>query len=102
MRAVYDFVMPNRLASATSPYLRQHADNPVEWYPWGEEALKRALTENKPILLSIGYWACHWSHVLAHESLEDPAVARAWNRRRINLKLDRAARPDLAQPYHTA
>jgi uncharacterized protein YyaL (SSP411 family) len=64
------------LASATSPYLRQHADNPVDWHPWGEEALTLAKDENKPILLSIGYSACHWCHVMAHESFEDPAVAR--------------------------
>ena len=102
MRAVYDFVMPNRLASATSPYLRQHADNPVEWYPWGEEALERAHTENKPILLSIGYSACHWCHVMAHESFEDPAVARAMNERFVNIKVDREERPDLDQIYQTA
>src|SRR5256886_274372 len=102
MRAVYDFVMPNRLASTTSPYLRRHAENPVEWYPWGEEALKRALTENKPILLSIGYSACHWCHVMAHESFEDPAVARAMNERFINIKVDREERPDLDQIYQTA
>ena len=102
MRAVYDFVMPNRLASATSPYLRQHSDNPVEWYPWGEEALERAHTENKPILLSIGYSACHWCHVMAHESFEDPAVARAMNERFVNIKVDREERPDLDQIYQTA
>src|SRR5438552_509060 len=102
MRAVYDFVMPNRLASATSPYLRQHADNPVEWYPWGEEALERAHTENKPILLSIGYSACHWCHVMAHESFEDPAVARAMNERFVNIKVDREERPDIDQIYQTA
>ncbi|TMG97306.1 MAG: DUF255 domain-containing protein, partial [Betaproteobacteria bacterium] len=93
--------MPNRLASATSPYLRQHSDNPVEWYPWGEEALERAHTENKPILLSIGYSACHWCHVMAHESFEDPAVARAMNERFVNIKVDREERPDLDQIYQT-
>ena len=94
--------MPNRLASATSPYLRQHADNPVDWYPWGEEALERAQTENKPILLSIGYSACHWCHVMAHESFEDPAVAQAMNERFVNIKVDREERPDLDQIYQTA
>ena len=71
--------MPNRLSASTSPYLRQHADNPVDWYPWGEEALDRARREDKPILLSIGYSACHWCHVMAHESFEDPAVAAVMN-----------------------
>src|SRR5438093_5635130 len=102
MRAVYDFVMPNRLASATSPYLRQHADNPVEWYPWGEEALERAHTENKPILLSIGYSACHWCHVMAHESFEDPAVAERMNRDFVCVKVDREERPDLDDIYMAA
>ncbi|HEY2815513.1 MAG TPA: thioredoxin domain-containing protein [Casimicrobiaceae bacterium] len=94
--------MPNRLASATSPYLRQHADNPVDWYPWGEEALQRARSENKPILLSIGYSACHWCHVMAHESFEDPGVAQAMNERFVNIKVDREERPDLDQIYQTA
>jgi len=94
--------VPNRLASATSPYLRQHADNPVDWYPWGEEALERARSENKPILLSIGYSACHWCHVMAHESFEDPAVASAMNERFVNIKVDREERPDLDQIYQTA
>ena len=67
--------MPNRLATQNSPYLRQHADNPVDWYPWGAEALKLAREADKPILLSIGYSACHWCHVMAHESFEDPEVA---------------------------
>ena len=67
--------MPNRLARTTNPYLRQHAGNPVDWYPWGAEALTRARTEDKPILLSIGYSACHWCHVMAHESFEDADVA---------------------------
>src|SRR5690348_3474840 len=94
--------MTNRLASATSPYLRQHADNPVDWHPWGEEALILAKTENKPILLSIGYSACHWCHVMAHESFEDPAVAKAMNERFVNIKVDREERPDLDQIYQTA
>ncbi|HEX6138762.1 MAG TPA: thioredoxin domain-containing protein [Casimicrobiaceae bacterium] len=94
--------MPNRLAGATSPYLRQHAANPVDWYPWSEEALTRARTENKPILLSIGYSACHWCHVMAHESFEDPAVAAAMNADFVNIKVDREERPDLDQIYQTA
>jgi uncharacterized protein YyaL (SSP411 family) len=91
--------MSNRLASATSPYLRQHADNPVDWHPWGEEALTLAKDENKPILLSIGYSACHWCHVMAHESFEDPAVAKAMNSAFVNIKVDREERPDLDQIY---
>ena len=94
--------MANRLAGATSPYLRQHAGNPVDWYPWGEEALTRAKRENKPILLSIGYSACHWCHVMAHESFEDPAVATAMNADFVNVKVDREERPDLDQIYQTA
>jgi len=94
--------MANRLAGASSPYLRQHADNPVEWYPWCEEALARARTEDKPILLSIGYSACHWCHVMAHESFEDRAVASAMNAHFINIKVDREERPDLDQIYQTA
>jgi uncharacterized protein YyaL (SSP411 family) len=94
--------MANRLAAATSPYLRQHADNPVDWYPWGEEALTRARTENRPILLSIGYSACHWCHVMAHESFEDPAVAAVMNASFVNVKVDREERPDLDQIYQTA
>ena len=94
--------MPNRLASATSPYLRQHAANPVDWRPWGEEALTLARTQAKPILLSIGYSACHWCHVMAHESFEDPAVAAVMNERFVNIKVDREERPDLDQIYQTA
>jgi len=94
--------MPNRLAGTTSPYLRQHADNPVAWHPWDEEALTLAKTENKPILLSIGYSACHWCHVMAHESFEDPAVAAVMNERFVNIKVDREERPDLDQIYQTA
>jgi uncharacterized protein YyaL (SSP411 family) len=71
--------MPNRLATETSPYLLQHAGNPVDWYPWSPEALQRAKAENKPILLSIGYAACHWCHVMAHESFEDDATAALMN-----------------------
>jgi len=94
--------MPNRLAGATSPYLQQHADNPVDWHPWGEEALARARAENKPILLSIGYSACHWCHVMAHESFEDPDVAAVMNDAFVNIKVDREERPDLDQIYQTA
>jgi uncharacterized protein YyaL (SSP411 family) len=94
--------MANRLAGATSPYLRQHAGNPVDWYPWGEEALAKARAENKPILLSIGYSACHWCHVMAHESFDDPEVARVMNDGFVNVKVDREERPDLDQIYQTA
>ena len=92
----------NRLASETSPYLQQHAANPVDWYPWGADALERARAEDKPILLSIGYSACHWCHVMAHESFEDPAVAEVMNRLFVNVKVDREERPDLDQIYQTA
>ncbi|MEZ4451086.1 MAG: thioredoxin domain-containing protein [Nannocystaceae bacterium] len=89
----------NRLADSRSPYLRQHADNPVEWYPWGEEALARARAEDRPILLSVGYSACHWCHVMAHESFEDPAIAALMNRDFINIKVDREERPDVDAIY---
>ena len=89
----------NRLAQETSPYLRQHADNPVDWYPWGEEAINRARAENLPILLSIGYSSCHWCHVMAHESFEDEATARVMNARFVNIKVDREERPDLDRIY---
>jgi uncharacterized protein YyaL (SSP411 family) len=94
--------MPNRLARETSPYLQQHADNPVDWYPWGEEALRRAREQDKPILLSIGYSACHWCHVMAHESFEDPEVAGVMNALFVNVKVDREERPDIDQIYQTA
>jgi uncharacterized protein YyaL (SSP411 family) len=94
--------MTNRLARETSPYLQQHAHNPVDWYAWGEEALARARAEDKPILLSVGYSACHWCHVMAHESFEDPAVAEVMNRHYVNIKVDREERPDLDQIYQTA
>jgi uncharacterized protein YyaL (SSP411 family) len=94
--------MPNRLAQETSPYLRQHADNPVDWYAWGEAALARARAEDKPILLSIGYSACHWCHVMAHESFEDPAIAAVMNALFVNVKVDREERPDLDQIYQAA
>ena len=94
--------MPNRLANETSPYLQQHADNPVDWYAWGPEALERARAEDKPILLSIGYSACHWCHVMAHESFEDSAIAALMNRDFVNVKVDREERPDLDQVYQAA
>lgn len=92
----------NRLADATSPYLLQHADNPVHWRPWGAEALAEAKAANKPILLSVGYAACHWCHVMAHESFEDPAVAEVMNRHFVNIKVDREERPDIDQIYMSA
>jgi len=94
--------MANRLAQETSPYLQQHAGNPVDWYPWGPEALRRAREENKPVLLSVGYSACHWCHVMAHESFEDEEVAALMNRLFVNVKVDREERPDLDQIYQTA
>ena len=94
--------MPNRLALETSPYLRQHADNPVDWYPWGEEAFALARAQDKPIMLSVGYSACHWCHVMARESFEDPATAAAMNRLFVNIKVDREERPDVDQIYQTA
>ena len=92
----------NRLASETSPYLRQHADNPVDWYPWGEEAFAAARQRDVPILLSVGYSACHWCHVMAHESFEDPAVAAVMNRVFVNIKVDREERPDVDDIYMEA
>ena len=94
--------MPNHLNNESSPYLLQHIDNPVDWYPWGEEALNKAKKENKPILLSIGYAACHWCHVMAHESFEDEATAELMNRWFINIKVDREERPDLDSIYMAA
>ena len=92
----------NELQSETSPYLLQHATNPVNWYPWGEQALEKARIENKPILLSIGYSACHWCHVMAHESFEDPATAEMMNELFVNIKVDREERPDIDKIYQTA
>jgi hypothetical protein len=94
--------MTNRLANETSPYLLQHAHNPVDWYPWGEEALERAKKEDKPILLSIGYSACHWCHVMERESFEDEAIASQMNENFINIKVDREERPDLDAVYMEA
>jgi uncharacterized protein YyaL (SSP411 family) len=93
---------PNRLAEATSPYLLQHAENPVDWYEWGPEAFERAAAEDKPILLSVGYAACHWCHVMAHESFEDPETARLMNERFVNVKVDREERPDVDAIYMDA
>jgi hypothetical protein len=92
----------NRLATETSPYLLQHANNPVDWYPWGAEALERARAEEKPIFLSIGYSACHWCHVMAHESFEDTAIAEQLNRDFVAIKVDREERPDLDDVYMAA
>ena len=94
--------MPNQLINETSPYLLQHAHNPVKWYPWGEEALTKSKAENRPIFLSIGYAACHWCHILAHESFEDPEVAAFMNEHFINIKVDREERPDLDAIYMQA
>jgi len=96
------WVMSNRLVNETSPYLLQHADNPVDWYPWGEEALQKAKIEDKPIFLSIGYSACHWCHVMAHESFEDEQTAAILNEHFVNIKVDREERPDLDAIYMKA
>ena len=92
----------SRLAGETSPYLRQHADNPVDWYPWGDEALAEARRRDVPVLLSVGYSACHWCHVMAHESFEDPAVAAVMNEHFVNIKVDREERPDVDAVYMQA
>jgi uncharacterized protein len=94
--------MANRLANETSPYLLQHKDNPVDWYPWGEEALEKAREEDKPILLSVGYSACHWCHVMERESFEDEATARIMNEHFVNVKVDREERPDIDSIYMSA
>src|SRR5438876_5934646 len=91
----------NRLAHEKSPYLLQHAHNPVDWYPWGEEAFAKARSENKPIFLSIGYSTCHWCHVMAHESFENEDVAAFMNREFVNIKVDREERPDVDRVYMT-
>ena len=92
----------NRLVYESSPYLLQHAHNPVDWYPWGEDALDRAKKENKPILISIGYSACHWCHVMERESFEDETTAQLMNEKFINIKIDREERPDLDHIYMDA
>lgn len=94
--------MSNHLIHETSPYLLQHAENPVDWYPWGEEAFEKARRENKPVLLSIGYSACHWCHVMAHESFENEEIAKLMNENFVNIKVDREERPDLDQIYMNA
>ena len=94
--------MPNRLQNESSPYLLQHANNPVEWYPWNGEALARSRDEDKPIFLSIGYSACHWCHVMEHESFEDDAIAKLLNDNFIAIKVDRVERPDLDMIYMEA
>jgi len=94
--------MPNHLINENSPYLRQHAHNPVDWYPWGPEAFERAQRENKPIFLSIGYSTCHWCHVMAHESFEHPEVARLMNEAFVSIKVDREERPDIDNVYMSA
>src|ERR1700752_3627119 len=92
----------NHLAHETSPYLRQHANNPVDWYPWSAEALARARELDRPIFLSVGYAACHWCHVMEHESFEDPATARLLNEAFVCVKVDREERPDLDRVYMMA
>src|SRR5881296_3840086 len=92
----------NRLARETSPYLRQHAHNPVDWYSWGEEALRRAREEDRPIFLSIGYSSCHWCHVMERESFEDDSVAALLNEYFVAIKVDREERPDVDRLYMTA
>ncbi|HKC62082.1 MAG TPA: thioredoxin domain-containing protein, partial [Pyrinomonadaceae bacterium] len=92
----------NRLSNETSPYLLQHAHNPVDWFAWSDEAFEKARNENKPILLSIGYAACHWCHVMAHESFENEEIARLMNEHFVNIKVDREERPDLDQIYMNA
>ena len=94
--------MANRLKDATSPYLLQHADNPVDWWPWSEEAFDEARRRDVPVLLSVGYAACHWCHVMAHESFEDPATAALMNERLVAIKVDREERPDVDAVYMTA
>ena len=91
----------NRLSNETSPYLLQHAHNPVDWYAWGDEALHKAHTENKPILLSVGYSACHWCHVMEHESFENEEIAALMNELFVNIKVDREERPDLDHIYQS-
>lgn len=92
----------NRLIGETSPYLKQHAHNPVDWYPWGDEALKKARRENKPILVSIGYSACHWCHVMERECFENEEIAKIQNENFVNIKIDREERPDLDEIYMNA
>src|SRR6185369_4044904 len=102
MSAPHETTHRNRLAEATSPYLLQHAHNPVDWRQWGPEALAEAKRSGRPILLSVGYAACHWCHVMAHESFEDEATARVMNELFVNIKVDREERPDIDQIYMNA
>src|SRR5262245_966487 len=95
-------VHSNKLANEKSPYLRQHASNPVEWYPWGDEAFAAAREQNKPVFLSIGYSTCHWCHVMAHESFENKTIAALMNKHFVNIKVDREERPDVDAVYMTA
>ena len=88
-----------RLAAESSPYLNMHADNPVEWYPWGEQAFEKARRENKPLFISIGYFTCHWCHVMARESFENPAIAKLLNDSFVSIKVDREQRPDIDDAY---
>src|SRR3974390_231821 len=92
--------MPNRLAAETSPYLQQHSANPVDWYPWGDEAFAAARERNVPVHLSIGYFACHWCHVMAHECFENNSIAALLNENFVNIKVDRQERPDVDEVYH--
>ena len=92
----------NRLAGETSPYLRQHRENPVDWFPWGDEAFAEARRRDVPLLLSVGYSACHWCHVMAHESFEDAGVAGVMNELFVNVKVDREERPDVDAVYMEA
>src|SRR5881409_530802 len=94
--------MPNRLANESSPYLLQHAENPVDWFPWSDEAFARARSEDKPVLLSVGYAACHWCHVMEHESFEDDATAQLMNELFVSVKVDREERPDVDAVYMDA
>jgi uncharacterized protein YyaL (SSP411 family) len=99
---VYLCRMPNRLAGEQSPYLLQHAHNPVDWYPWGDEAFERARAENKPVIVSIGYSACHWCHVMEHESFEDAGTAAYMNEHFVCVKVDREEHPDVDHLYMDA
>src|SRR5258708_17463650 len=95
-------VIPNRLANETSPYLLQHANNPVDWYPWGDEAFAKARSEEKPLFLSIGYSACHWCHVMERESFENDELAAILNEKFVSIKVDREERPDVDSIYMEA
>ena len=94
--------MANRLSTATSPYLLQHAENPVDWWQWGEEAFAEARRREVPVFISVGYAACHWCHVMAHESFEDPETARIVNEHMVAIKVDREERPDVDAVYMSA